>query len=361
MVNGLILGFLCSVPLLQLFKLKSWVVSAVISMLLTSVVVSLLTDFHQITAAISILTLLAASALMQQPKLRFGHLLALNGLLFTHIFAAYMPSTAAGVILTVFILFSLIIALLKNQPWLNWLLLLVLALTWLLFAAPTLWLVSATLFALFLLKQATSPNQQPGAQATAEQTLTQIEAIKSEERSRIYKNIHDDVGAELLKLIYELDNDKHRERAKTIMNQLRKAVAQTEHIQINLLQLLEAITSEIQSRCDAAQITYIEQLNTQDNIRLEPALPIQIQRMVREVVSNCLKHAQANTLTFTADLNNQALLLTIIDDGIGMDPQGQSGKGLKSLQQRAAAIGAVVRWQTSPAGGTEVFLTVPVQ
>ena len=157
-MSTLLLGFLMAVSLLQMFRLKSWVISAAIWMLLTSVALSVTTDFHAINHAVSILVMVIATVLLQQCNLRFGDLLCFNALLLIHVIAAYISDISALVMTVFFVALYLLIALLKNKPWLDWLFTLVLNIWWLVLGLSYYWLFSVLLFSVFLLKKESKIN-----------------------------------------------------------------------------------------------------------------------------------------------------------------------------------------------------------
>ena len=361
-MSTLILGSLMALPLLQMLRLKSWVVSAAVLMLLTSVAVSVTTDFHAINLVVSIITVLTAVVLLNQENLRFGDLLLLNTLLFLHVLAAYISDTASMVMMALFVAIYIISALLKNQAWFNWLALLGLTLCWLLFGMSSYWLFFCVAFAFSLMLKLT-PAQSKVA-TIDEQVLIQIDAAKTQERSRIYQNIHDDVGAELLKLIYELDDEQQRSRVKAVMNQLRKAVAQTAHLQISLSQLVQEIADEAAQRCQAAGIAFKKDVELNHSPQLNQSLPSHIQRVVRGLVSNVIKHAKASEVTFkvalTEQLDTVQLHLQLVDNGVGYTDKLAAGKGVKAVQARLKKIAGQIEWQKNEPQGTCVVVVVPL-
>ena len=91
---------------------------------------------------------------------------------------------------------------------------------------------------------------------------------------------------------------------------------------------------------------------------------------VREVVSNAIKHAQAQSLTvgYRYDAPTRSLHLQLQDDGVGMQaptttPEAAvaaTGVGLTSIKNRLNQIGGQVEWLASPEGGTRVYLILPL-
>lgn len=157
-MNTLLLGLLAALSLLQMFRLKSWVISAAVLMLLTSVTLSITTDFHVINQAVSILIMMASVVSLQQPNLRFGDLLSLNVLLFIHVIAAYISDTSAVVMSAIFITLYLLVSVFKNRPWFDWLITLGLIVGWLIFGVNHYWLFGTVVYSIYLLQKESKIN-----------------------------------------------------------------------------------------------------------------------------------------------------------------------------------------------------------
>lgn len=93
-------------------------------------------------------------------------------------------------------------------------------------------------------------------------------------------------------------------------------------------------------------------------------------RITQEALNNVLKHARARQVRVRLATDGQASSLTVTDDGIGLPeetgepearPGGGTGRGLglRSMRERAAALGGVTRLAALPEGGTMVAVTIP--
>ena len=85
-----------------------------------------------------------------------------------------------------------------------------------------------------------------------------INQAKEQERSRIYANLHDDVGAKLLELVYTVKDEESKNLAKQVLNDIRQAVASTINIQCSVNQLSNEITQETETRLNSASITLLK-------------------------------------------------------------------------------------------------------
>lgn len=87
-------------------------------------------------------------------------------------------------------------------------------------------------------------------------------------------------------------------------------------------------------------------------------------RIVQELTTNVLKHAQANCITLLLDIQPEHVQLTFTDDGLGFNPKQQdNGMGLKNLQNRVSLLHGSLELVTAPGKGTQLTITwkTPVQ
>ena len=182
---------------------------------------------------------------------------------------------------------------------------------------------------------------------------------KEHERSRIYANLHDDVGAKLLELIYSSESDKTKNLAKEVLSDIRQAVASTMNIQCNNQQLAEEISQEIQARIRSLTIEFIYHSDITSKQKLAANVPSVLSRIMREATSNIIKHAQATQVSLSISSTNKKLSLVLEDNGRGFETDKKNGKGLKTIQKRAGSINAEVNWEQLPTQGTKFTLIYP--
>jgi signal transduction histidine kinase len=80
--------------------------------------------------------------------------------------------------------------------------------------------------------------------------------------------------------------------------------------------------------------------------------------VVREAVSNAVRHARAKELTVTVEAG-EALTITVVDDGVGM-PAQVARSGLRNLEQRATGLGGTCSVTAEHGGGTRLTWQVPL-
>jgi signal transduction histidine kinase len=75
-------------------------------------------------------------------------------------------------------------------------------------------------------------------------------------------------------------------------------------------------------------------------------------RVLRELVTNAIAHAQATRIDVTISLVNDRLDLQVCDDGVGRNPQAWShGLGLGGVRKRVKQLGGEVQWRENPSRG----------
>ncbi len=87
----------------------------------------------------------------------------------------------------------------------------------------------------------------------------------------------------------------------------------------------------------------------------------QVFTLLQEALNNALRHAQARSVAVCIQADGDRLVCTVRDDGVGFElDRPSSGLGLRSMRERAAAIGAQIHFASTPGQGTLVELHIPV-
>jgi len=180
---------------------------------------------------------------------------------------------------------------------------------------------------------------------------------RAAERSRILRDMHDGVGSHISTAIRQLQNGKASQ--DDILHTLRDALDQLK-LSIDAMHLppgdvgalLANIRYRLESRIQACGVELqwdVEELAPIS--RLDTNAMGQLQFMLFEAFSNVLQHAHATMLRVAAvphGPGSHGLLLQIIDNGVGYDPTVSKRNGLRSMQQRAQAIGVELRLVSEP-------------
>ena len=200
------------------------------------------------------------------------------------------------------------------------------------------------------------------------------------ERVRVAQDLHDDIGSRLLTSIHSADAQLRPLLQETLAD-VRTIAKGLTGAGSSLDLLLAELRHETMRRCELAQVQL--KWPVAQNAQLLRELPAEqvgqtldyrwskaLLSSVREVVSNAIKHAQAQSLTvgYHYDAPTRSLHLQLQDDGVGMQaptttPEAAvaaTGVGLTSIKNRLNQIGGQVEWLASPEGGTRVHLILPL-
>lgn len=213
-----------------------------------------------------------------------------------------------------------------------------------------------------------------------EQALQQArEAAAQAERNRIARELHDSIKQQIFGISASAAAAKaHWQNANQA--DARKAVEEiersTQGAQVEmqaLLQqlrpaplenasLLEALHTQAQALGFRTGAGVQEELaSLPDNDRLLPGTQETIFRLVQEAFANIARHARARTIWLTLRTTEQALHITVRDDGQGFDPAHvHTGMGLANLRERARALQGCVEVSSQPGQGTTVLIVIPL-
>ncbi len=213
-------------------------------------------------------------------------------------------------------------------------------------------------------------------QASLQQS--EMEHAITEERNRLARDLHDSVTQSIYSLTLLAEAGKrmikggdftHAEdnqnrlgeiaqqalqEMRLLVYELRPQVLQTEGLVGALEHRLEAV--ERRAGIDA-------RLHVELAIDLPPNLDEELFHICMEALNNALKHAKASEVVVSLHTDENALFLTIEDNGRGFDPAiagSQGGMGLSSMTERVEKIRGTLSIQSGIGTGTEISVMVPL-
>lgn len=182
-------------------------------------------------------------------------------------------------------------------------------------------------------------------------------AMQLAERERIYRDLHDDVGAKLLGLAISAqraNQPREADLARSALQDLRDVVSRSAHASTRLDDLLADWRAESTQRLQSAGIELKWDIPAGEQpVPVTPHAALHIGRILREALSNVLKHARATQVSIQMSQNHDELLLCIRDNGIGL-PQTRGNRGMSNMKSRASALGGGITWETLASGGCQV-------
>lgn len=199
-----------------------------------------------------------------------------------------------------------------------------------------------------------------------------------DERIRLGRELHDNICQTLYAVCLTLESVQKKstlapelsQRFDQCMLELRRLNREVR----DYLQELEPAGVNGQS-FTGALAGLIESFAAEDGVRIEqkvdreiatlipPPQIADIMNILREAVSNSLRHGRARHITLLAGRSDQQVVLAVHDDGCGflpLAPRSKAGHGLGNMDARASALGGNLRIESAPGKGTRVLLTLPV-
>lgn len=174
-----------------------------------------------------------------------------------------------------------------------------------------------------------------------------IEKIE-EERSRISKDLHDNIGHSLSIVKSRIVRGKMAETEsesslKDYVNNIISQVRMISHDlfpsymeKIGLEKAIASLMDQIQAATDL-ECNY--DITPQANV-LPSNIQLHLFRIIQECTNNTIKHSEANALRIILSENNKAYWFTYEDNGKGISQEQMKGMGILSIKERANAIGA---------------------
>jgi signal transduction histidine kinase len=205
----------------------------------------------------------------------------------------------------------------------------------------------------------------------------QIMAVSLEERSKVGRDLHDDLGshlsgvemlAKVLQKKLEADAPDKARQLQRIRNLIQEAIEKTRRLARGLYpvhiieQGLEAAIEEL--IVEVESLFYVECTLSFNSVTeaIDNNEATHIYYIIREAVFNAARHGKAKNIMITISKGVSHLNVTITDDGDGIAEAAQhQGMGLHTMKYRAKAIGASLSITPGEQGGTIVSLAGAAQ
>lgn len=199
--------------------------------------------------------------------------------------------------------------------------------------------------------------------------------VLAEERERLMRDMHDGMGGHLVSTLAllegkNIDNNSLRAALQSALDDLRLMIDSMEDVDGDVLTVLAMLRERLEPRLNQAGIRIDWQV---DDI---PALPdlgpenaLQMLRIFQEAITNVLKHACADRLTFhtrlkTSETGQAGVHIECRDNGKGLPEKTRSahpmGRGLNNINKRAESLGGIAGIENAEEGGVRVWLWIPI-
>jgi signal transduction histidine kinase len=196
-----------------------------------------------------------------------------------------------------------------------------------------------------------------------------------QDRIRISRDLHDNIGSRLLFLYTATDNLAEnpatgpREKieqlstfAKNTLHELRRTVWFINKKSVSLEELQSKLTEYFNFLNQSAQLVIQVKSESNSPLVLRSARAEAIFRIAQEAVSNAIKHAQATRIDISLNVTGNSLQLEVTDNGKGFDSEkAHDGNGLNNMHSNAANAGGSVSISSVENAGTTIILHLPFE
>jgi PAS domain S-box-containing protein len=209
-----------------------------------------------------------------------------------------------------------------------------------------------------------------------QQLLERLVAATEEERQRVARELHDEMGQHITALKVGLETldapDEALARMKGIVTQLDESV---DRLALELrppalddVGLCGAISSLTEQFSAASGIRVDLHVSGADDVRLPEAVETAIYRVLQEALTNVWKHAGARAASVIVERTSEQLQLIVEDDGRGFDVEetlsnvaSRGHLGLLGMRERLTILGGSLDIESEAGHGTTVYVRVPTR
>lgn len=192
-----------------------------------------------------------------------------------------------------------------------------------------------------------------------------VEQVTEKERKRIAGDLHDDLGAKLLTIVHTSESERISTLAREALEEMRLSVRGLTGKPMRLADALADWRAETVLRLGQANIEADWRSPPEETEQLLPARGfVQTTRILREAVSNIIKHSGASHCKVRCTINDHQFGLTVQDNGKGipmeLDGKLDRGHGMSSMKHRAKQMQGQCLVESGPGYGTVIRLTLPL-
>jgi len=224
------------------------------------------------------------------------------------------------------------------------------------------------------------------AQEVMEETSEQLRQltahllnVREEERKRIGREIHDELGQQLTAIKMDVawidkktapENEAFKTKLKNVITLLdggnqsiRRILNELRPVILDDYGLLEALKWQGQqfTKNTGIPITF---KTTETQIKIAEEVATCVFRVFQEALTNITRYAKAGKVVISLDIDEDNVLLNIEDDGKGFDPELTKTKksfGILGMKERVASLNGNFELFTAPGSGTKIKISLPLK
>jgi two-component system sensor histidine kinase UhpB len=182
-------------------------------------------------------------------------------------------------------------------------------------------------------------------------------AAQEEERRRVARELHDEVGQVLTGVMLQLEDPEAREAVRQSLEDVRRIARELRPETLDDLGLQSALRALATTTAAHEGLSVERQLDVGD-MKLRPEIELVVYRVAQESLTNVMRHSGASEVLLALQRVDGALRLIVRDNGRGGVVEG--GAGITGMSERALHVGGSLKIASSPEAGTEVRLDIPI-
>lgn len=196
--------------------------------------------------------------------------------------------------------------------------------------------------------------------ANALESRAAYEKGVAEERVRIARDIHDNIGVQLMGALHSRGTARKDVLIRETLTDLRDIINNASKPDLDFEEMLADLRAQISEHLFAAGIDMRWRVDDLDRAPLPLSAAQAVRSIIREAVQNAVRHAAPTTIDVAVAREAQAITLSVIDDGRGFDvAKAGSGNGLANMQARAAGLAGRLAIASGP-DGTRIEARFPL-
>ena len=222
------------------------------------------------------------------------------------------------------------------------------------------------------------------SESTLRNLVAYQEDVREEERRRIARDIHDQMGSDLSTMNILLESSKQHSNAKDLapdpylvsavaivsnmMNTVRSTINELHPPILSSLGLWETLRwhcNQIRKQTDLQCELVIDELS--ESVDIEPDLSTSIFRIIQESITNVVRHAKASRVTIHAAVQGGVMVIEVADNGLGYPPPpsldgstSHASLGVAGMRERCFRHQGSLEIKASPRQGTTLLIRIPM-
>jgi two-component system, NarL family, sensor histidine kinase DegS len=209
-----------------------------------------------------------------------------------------------------------------------------------------------------------------------EQELTSIDAMiegQEKERQRIANDLHDDLGGLMatVKMHFNALQDKQTpelyDKTNTLLDEAYNKIRTVAHAKNSGVIAKQGLLKTVQTMANKISIDNKIEIDVIDHgleNRLENSLELTIFRIIQELITNVIKHANASQTTIHLTNHEDTLNIMVEDNGKGFNPnqitKTTKGMGISSIDKRVEHLNGTMTIESEINQGTSIIIDIPL-